>query len=56
MKHKQTTAEAIEVYKKALKTLEEYNPALVRKELWPKKYVPTAIFNTSIDIHRPLGK
>ena len=43
--NKQTISEAMEVYKKALKAVEEYNPALSRKELWPKKYLPTATFN-----------
>ncbi|MHB8327850.1 MAG: hypothetical protein ACYDB5_10535 [bacterium] len=43
--NKQTISEAMDVYKKTLKVIEEYDPSLVRKELWPKKYLPTATFN-----------
>ena len=43
--NKQAIFEALEIYKNTLKVLEEYNPSFVRKELWPKKYLPTATFN-----------
>lgn len=44
-KQDQKIKDSLRIYKEAMKALEDFNPALVRKELWPKKYLPTAVFN-----------
>ena len=53
--NKQTISEAMEVYKKALKALEEYNPALVKFlfELGFEIYISFVFNAVEISCHRP---
>ncbi len=38
---------SISIYRESIKALENFDPSLVRKELWPKKILPMNVFNNA---------